>query len=145
MINTTVHIAERFEKAWQQPTAVVLGELLHPDCSLYQPYKAVIKGKQAAIREFDRLLTDFPGFTGKVERSLSSGDLVFIEWIMKIPLGKKIIRIRTIDSITTKDALIYERRACFNTGELIRPLLANPRYWPILIKLVRSGKPANVK
>lgn len=112
---------------------------MHADCTLYQPHKAAIKGKQAAIREFERLLSAFPGFSGEVERSLSSGDLVFIEWKMKIPLGKKTISIRAIDRIITRDSMIYERRAFFNTGLLIRRLAANPRYWPALVRLKRSG------
>jgi SnoaL-like protein len=51
---------EAFESAWSRPTPERLIALLDPDVVLLQPHLPPIRGRDAALKEFRRLLTWLP-------------------------------------------------------------------------------------
>ncbi|HSW13646.1 MAG TPA: nuclear transport factor 2 family protein [Solimonas sp.] len=121
--------AERFAEAWARPTPQGLVALLHPEVVLYQPHLPPIRGRDAALHEFQRLLAWLPQLHGTVERwSESAGD-VFIEWEMRLPLGKDLVRIRAVDRFRVADGLGMERAVYFDQVQLIRAVATHPRLW----------------
>ncbi|MGH7893922.1 MAG: nuclear transport factor 2 family protein [Candidatus Binatia bacterium] len=122
--------AEAFEEAWSAPTAERLVALLHPDVVLLQPHLPPIRGRENALREFRRLFAWLPGLHGAVERSSGSDELVFIEWQMKLPVGRGTVGIHAVDRFLLKGGLGIERAVYFDQLALIRTVLAHPRLWP---------------
>ncbi len=122
--------AERFAKVWKQPSVEQLVALLHPDVVLYQPHLPVMHGRAAAREEFQRLLHWLPGFYGEVKRFRGSEDVVFIEWQMVFPIGRKGVSIGAVDRFILQDGLGIERAVYFNQLPLLVAVLAHPRVWP---------------
>ena len=120
---------EQFSNAWLKPSPDELIKVIHPDTILYQPHLRPIKGKENAYKEFQRFMDWLPGFYGVTERYEGDKNLVFIEWQMKFPIGKRVISIRAVDRIFIEDGLIRERAVYFNTLPLIKAILGNPGGW----------------
>ena len=121
-----LEFARRFGEAWRQPSPEGLVELLHPEVVLYQPHLPTMRGKQAALGEFRRLLRWLPGLHGEVDRACGSDGAVFIEWRMKAPIGRG-ISIRVVDRFLLQDGLGIERAAVFDQVPLIAATLTHPR------------------
>ena len=132
--------AQRFAKAWKQPSPEHLVELLHPDVVLYQPHLPVMRGREAALEEFQRLFRWLPDFYGKVERYSGSDKVVFIEWHMKFPIGKRGVSIPTVDRFILQDGLGIERAVYFDPRPLITAVLTHPQVWLGFLRY-RSGRP----
>src|SRR4029450_12873304 len=122
--------AERFAQAWKKPSVEQLVELLHPDVTLYQPHLPVMHGRAAAREEFKRLLDWLPDFHGNVERYRGSEGVVFIEWRMMFPIGKKGVSIGAVDRFVLQDRLAIERAVYFNQLPLVLAILSHPGVWP---------------
>ena len=120
----------RFAEVWAEPTADKLTELLHPDVVLYQPHLKVIRGKDAARAEFERLFRWLPGLHGEVERSAASDGVVFVEWKMRCPIGNAEVTLRTIDRFLLQDGLAIERAAFFSQLPLLSYVAGHPATWP---------------
>jgi limonene-1,2-epoxide hydrolase len=121
---------DAFARAWSQPTPERLVALLHPDVVLLQPHLHSIHGRANALKEFRRMLTWLPGLHGAVERWSASGDAVFVEWQMKLPLGHRTLSIPAVDRFRLDNGLAIERVVYFDRLTLIQALLAHPRLWP---------------
>jgi SnoaL-like domain len=122
--------AERFAEVWKNPSVEQLVALLHPDVTLYQPHLPVMHGRGAARDEFQRLLHWLPGFHGDVERYCGSAGVVFIEWRMVFPIGKKGVSIGAVDRFVLEDGLAIERVVYFNQLPLVITILRHPGVWP---------------
>jgi hypothetical protein len=121
--------AQHFAEIWKHPSAERLVTLLHPEVILYQPNGPPIHGRLAARAEFERLLRWLPGLYGVVERSVGAGGVVFIESQMNFPIGRRGVRIRTIDRFVLQDGLAIERAVYFNPLQLLTAILAHPAAW----------------
>ena len=121
--------AEQFAEAWAAPTPERLAALLHDDVVLYQPHAAPMRGKQAALREFRRLLAFASALHGKVIRSSQAGDTVFIEWIMRLPAGDAVIEIPAVDRFRVEGGLGVERVVYFDQLAMAAAVLRHPRLW----------------
>jgi SnoaL-like domain len=120
---------QRFTKVWKNPSPEELMELLHPDVVLYQPHLPAIRGREAALEEFQRLFRWLPELYGEVKRSSGSNGVVFIEWQMKCPIGKQGVAIRAVDRFILQDGLGIERVAYFNQLPLVASVLTHPQVW----------------
>ena len=128
--NKPEHIlARQFADVWLKPSADELIKVIHSETILYQPHLPPLHGREAAYQEFKRFMDWVPGFYGVVDRYEGDNNLVFIEWQMKFPIGKKVISIRAVDRISIQEGLIKERAVYFNTLPLIKAILGNPGGW----------------
>lgn len=121
--------ASRFADAWAAPTPQRLADLLHPDVVLYQPHLPPIRGRDSAMREFERLFAFLPGLHGEVDLACESGDVVFIEWRMKFPVGGRAAEIRAVDRLFLRDGLVIERAVYFDQVAMMRAVVAHPAMW----------------
>lgn len=113
--------------------------LLHEDVVLYQPHLPPIRGKAEATQEFKKLLTWLPGLHGVIERASGDDEIVFIEWQLRLPVGKRTISIRAVDRFRLEDGLGTERAVYFDQLDLIKVVLAHPSLWLGYLKY-RFGK-----
>ncbi|WP_165797479.1 nuclear transport factor 2 family protein [Solimonas fluminis] len=126
--------AEQFAQAWARPTPAGLVALLQPDARLLQPHQPPIQGREAALEEFRRLLAWLPALHGEVTRWSQSGDTVFIEWRMRLPLGRRTITIPAVDRFLLRDGLGAERVVYFDPMRLVAAVLSHPPLWPGYLK-----------
>lgn len=122
--------AQRFATAWKRPTVEGLVALLHPDAVLYQPHRPVMHGREAAREEFKRLLRWLPDLYGEAIHSRGADGVVFIEWRMIFPIGRRGTPIGVVDRFVLQDGLGIERAVYFNQLPLLIAILARPRTWP---------------
>jgi hypothetical protein len=125
---------DRFAAAWAQPTPEGLVALLQADVVLIQPHQPPIRGRDAALREFRRLLGWLPAFHGEVTRWSQSGDTVFIEWKMRLPLGRRTITIPAVDRFLLRGGLAAERVVYFDPMRLVAAVAAHPSLWAGYLK-----------
>ncbi len=71
-----------------------------------------------------------PGTRGEIDRSCSEGDLVYIEWRLIFPIGKRGVTLPAVDRFLLKDGLGHERRVFFDQMPLILAVLVRPWLWP---------------
>lgn len=126
--------ARRFAEAFKRPSPERLIQLLHPDVVQYQPHTPPIRGREAAFREFDRLFRWLPDIRGEVQRFYSRDGMLFIEWKMRLPIGKKGLFIGVVDRFRLRDGLGIERAISFSRTRLMRSLIFHPRLWLGYIK-----------
>ena len=132
--------ARRFAEAWKQPSPERLVALLHPDVVLYQPHRPVIRGKAAALDDFQRVFRWLPGLHGEVDRFLGSQGVVFIEWRIIYPIGRKGVPIGAVDRFTLLDGLGIERVVYYNQLPLVIPILTHPRVCAGYLKYLLAHK-----
>jgi hypothetical protein len=124
---------QRFAEVWKHPSPERLVVLLHPDMVLYQPQAPAIRGKQAARREFERLLRWLPDLCGDVKRWCGASGVVFIEWHMHFPIGRR-LAIRAVDRFVLWQGLGIERAVYFNPLPLLAAVVTHPQAWPRFIR-----------
>jgi ketosteroid isomerase-like protein len=122
-------VAERFAKAWAAPQLERFVELLHPDVRLLQPVTKPIVGREAARREFARLLAWLTDLCGTVDRTAVHDDTLLIAWRLRFTLGREPYELRIVDRIVVADALIREREAYYDSLGLMIALLGRPSAW----------------
>ena len=115
-----------FAQAWDSPSVDGLVALLHDGVVLYQPHRPPIRGKAAAIAEFEKLFRWLPAFRGDVELVRGSDGVVFIEWVMKPGHG---MELRAVDRFVIRDGRGAERRVYFDQVQLILQVLRRPYLW----------------
>jgi ketosteroid isomerase-like protein len=122
-------VGERFAAAWASPELERFVALLHPDVRLLQPVTRPIVGREAARREFSRLLAWLPDLCGTVDRTAVDGDTLLIAWRLRFGLGGAPYELRIVDRIVVADGLIREREAYYDSLALMLALLGRPRAW----------------
>lgn len=131
--------ARAFERAWARPTPEGLVELLHPEVILRQPNAPTIRGRDAALAEFRRLLRWLPGTRGVIERTISAQDSVFIEWTLVLPIGRRGLRIHAVDTFQLKDGLGYRREVYFDQVPVFAAVLLHPWVIPGFLRYRFGG------
>ncbi len=124
---------QAFEQAWATPTVAGLTGLLTDDVILVQPHLPTIKGKTAAIAEFERLLKWMPGLSGTVHRSISTPGEAAIEWTLSLPIGKG-LAIPMTDLFYLESGMVKLRRVYFDQIPLITAVLSRPWLWPGFVR-----------
>jgi len=122
-------VVRRFMEAWAQPAVERFVSVLDPDVRLLQPVTPEVNGREAAGREFGRLLRWLPDLHGEVDEWSAKGDTVFIGWRLKFTLGRGPFEIRIVDRIVVRDGLIVEREAYFDSLRFFLATLARPTAW----------------
>jgi ketosteroid isomerase-like protein len=118
-----------FANAWAHPRVERFVELLHPDVRLLQPVTKPILGREAARREFARLLAWLPDLCGTVDHGAADGDVLLIAWRLRFALGRRPFELRIVDRIVVADGLIREREAYYDSLGLMMVLLRRPAAW----------------
>ena len=122
--------ASAFAEAWRAPTPERLCALLHPAVVLLQPHRPPIRGRDAALADFRRLFAWLRGLHGEIDRASGDGDVVFIEWRMRLPVGSEVVTVRAVDRFVLQDGLGLERAVYFDQLALVRAVLAHPGLIP---------------
>ncbi|MBX3023515.1 nuclear transport factor 2 family protein [bacterium] len=130
MSSAELAFAEQFAAAWAAPTAERLVALLTDDVVLYQPHRPPLRGRPAALAEFQRLFRWLPALRGEVHRAGGGDGVVFVEWTMRFPLGGSVVRIPAVDRFLLRDGLGAERTVYFDQLPLIAGVLRHPSAWP---------------
>ncbi len=118
---------QTFRDIWSRPTLDDLMAPLCEDVTLIQPLSKPLYGKTAARSAFRKILTRFPGLLGDVHGGQGSGDIVFIDWTMVVPVGRNEHRLPVIDKVTLQEGLVKERVAYFDPSSLFGPIARSPR------------------
>jgi hypothetical protein len=126
--------ADAFAAAWNAPSPERLVALLHADVVLQQPHKPPIRGRAAALAEFQHLFAWLPGLRGEVDRNSGADGVVFIEWRMLLPLGRRGVVIPAVDRFLVRDGLALERTVYFDQLPFIAAVLTHPRAWPGFVR-----------
>jgi hypothetical protein len=130
-VNTAeLAFAEQFSAGWVAPTVERLMALLTDDVVLYQPHLPPLRGKPAATAEFTRLFRWLPALHGEVHRARGADGVVYIEWTMRVPLGRAVVSIPTVDRFLLRDGRGSERTVYFDQIPLIAGVLRHPSAWP---------------
>ncbi|WP_169577644.1 nuclear transport factor 2 family protein [Sinimarinibacterium sp. CAU 1509] len=137
--------AKAFAEAWAAPTPERLTALLHPAVVLYQPHRRPIRSATAALTEFRRLLAWLPKLHGEVDAACGEDGRLFIEWRMKLPLGKSEVVIHAVDRFRLEAGLGIERAVYFDQMVLIRAVLKHPRLWWGFLKYRFGPEPPEPK
>lgn len=123
-----------FTAGWNAPTPERLAALLHEDVVLYQPNKPPIRGRAAALADFRRLFTFLPGLRGDIDRACGADGVVFIEWRMQFPIGRRGLELAAVDRFLLRDGLAIERVVYFDQLPLIAAVLSHPSLWPGFVR-----------
>jgi ketosteroid isomerase-like protein len=123
-------VAERFTAAWANPQLDRFIELLHPNVRLLQPVTKPIVGREAARREFARLLAWLPDLRGTVDHYAAHDQTLLVAWRLRFSLGGRPYDLRIVDRIVVADGLIREREAYYDSLGLMIALLGRPKAWP---------------
>lgn len=121
-------IVQRFTEVWAKPTADALVTLVTDDVRLIQPARAPIVGREAARRDFARLLRWQPALHGIVD-DWAAREHVYIVLRLCFVLGGREHQVRTVDRITLRDDLIAERVATFDSLAFALAILRRPSEW----------------
>lgn len=122
-------LVRRFAAAWAAPDLETFMAMLAPDVRLLQPVTPVVAGKDAARREFGRLLRWLPDLRGTVDAWGGSGDTVLIAWRLTFTLGRAPFTLRIVDRIVARAGLIVEREAYFDSLRFLLATLRRPTAW----------------
>ena len=123
-------VAELFIAAWANPQLDRFIELLHPDVRLLQPVTKPIVGREAARREFARLLAWLPDLHGTVDHYAAHASTLLVAWRLRFSLGGRPYDLRIVDRIVVADGLIREREAYYDSLGLMIALMGRPSAWP---------------
>ena len=125
-----------FAAGWAEPSDAEsfcdhFDPLLDDEIRLVQPQLPVTVGKPAfrerVARPLFELLDDV---RGTVESWASSGNVVFVELVIRARLGSRPVELRTLDRITLRDGRATERIAYLDPLPMLGAVARSPRSWP---------------
>lgn len=122
-------LVRRFAGAWSAPQVERFVAMLADDVVLLQPVTPRVVGRAAARREFSRLLRWLPDLRGTVDDWSASGATVLIAWRLRFTLGRRPFELRIVDRLVTRDGLIVEREAYFDSLRFLLATLGRPTAW----------------
>jgi ketosteroid isomerase-like protein len=122
-------IAARFTEVWAHPDPDRLVALLDPDVRLIQPVTPEIRGKEAARRDFARLLRWLPDLHGVIDTTAGTGDTLLVAWHLRFTLARRPRAISIVDRIVVRGGRIVEREAYFDSLRFFLLVLASPSEW----------------
>ncbi len=124
-----IDFVRRFTEAWARPQLERFVAMLAPDVKLTQPVTPPVIGREAARREFARLLHWLPDLHGIVDSWAASGETVLIAWRLCFTLGGKPYELRIVDRILARDGAVAEREAYFDSLRFFLATVARPAAW----------------
>jgi ketosteroid isomerase-like protein len=127
--DAAAELVRQFTAAWAEPAVERFVAMLAPDVRLAQPVTPPIHGREAARREFARLLRWLPDLRGVVDAWGAQGDTVLIAWRLRFTLGRGPFELRIVDRIVARDGLIAEREAYFDSLRFLLATLRRPSAW----------------
>lgn len=119
----------RFERFWATPDPDLLGELLHPDAHLKQPFRPEMHSCAAYADELRRLLRLCPDLAGDLLWWSAVHDGVVIEHTLSGTIAGKRFSLEVLDRITLRDGKVVERLAYFDPSPLIVAIATRPTAW----------------
>jgi ketosteroid isomerase-like protein len=129
IVDPATDLVGRFTAAWDQPAVENFIAMLAPNVRLYQPVTPPVIGREAARREFGRLLKWLPDLRGAVDAWGALDDTVLIAWRLRFTLGRGPFELRIVDRLVARDGLIIEREAYFDSLGFFLATLARPSAW----------------
>lgn len=129
MRSASEEFVEKFTDYWRDPSPDRLPDLLHPDVVLRQPLAGPMFGLAAAQRDFGRFLACLPGLHGEVDRWCADGDLVFIEFRLRVRLGRDDLEWPNVNRLILREGKAVERVTYFDALSLVPALLRHPSVW----------------
>jgi hypothetical protein len=121
-------IVQRFSDVWAKPTADALAGLCTDDVRLVQPGRPPIIGREAARRDFARLLHWQPGLHAVVE-DWAQRERLFISLRLRFRLGGGMWELPAVDRILVRDGLIADCVASFDSLAFALAILRRPSEW----------------
>ncbi len=118
-----------FAAAWSRPSVDGFIAMLAPEVRLLQPVTPPVIGREAARREFARLLRWLPDLHGTIDEWAVAGETVLIAWRLHFTLGRRPFELRLVDRLVARDGLIVEREAYFDSLRFLLATLARPSAW----------------
>lgn len=128
-LRDVAEVARLFAEAWAAPQVERFIALLAADVVLLQPVTPRVVGREAARREFTRLLRWLPDLCGTIDAWSASGSTVLVAWRLRFTLGGGPYELRIVDRLEVRDGLIAEREAYFDSLHFFLTTLARPRAW----------------
>ena len=131
---------EAFTEGWRAPAgadafADHFEPLLDPDVRLIQPMLPAINGLAEWRAGFLKpTFTMFPGLRGEVHGWASSGDVVYIDFDLIAPIGRRQVRWPVVDRFTLRDRRPIDRITYFDPTPLARAIATSPGTWPRLLR-----------
>jgi hypothetical protein len=122
-----------FADAWREPTVDGLLALLAPDIRLQAPLLPVTVGREAARRQFTRVLRARPALHAEVFNWAPHDDGVFIEFELRDPPA---LSWGAVDRFLLDGDLATERVSYFDDRALLRQAARHPTE---ILKALRSG------
>jgi ketosteroid isomerase-like protein len=119
----------RFERFWANPDPERLGELLHPDAHLKQPFRPEMHSCAAYADELSQLLQLCPDLAGHLLWWSATHDGVVIEHTLSGTIAGKRFSLEVLDRITLRDGKVVERLAYFDPSPLIVTIATRPTAW----------------
>jgi hypothetical protein len=121
-------IVQKFSDVWARPTADALAALCTEDVRLIQPARPLLVGREAARRDFARLLEWQPGLHAIVD-DWALRQRLFISFRLCFRFGERVWELPTVDRILVRDGLIAERVASFDSLAFALAVLRRPSQW----------------
>ncbi len=125
-----------FEAGWRDPGGVDdfvahFLPMLDPGVRMVQPQLPTLVGHEQFRRGFaEPLFAMIPDLHGTVRGWAADGDVIFIDLVLEGTVGRKAVRMETVDRITLRDGLCVERVAFIDPAPLLKAVLMSPRAWP---------------
>lgn len=116
----------RFADFWRHPSAQGLPDLLHPDVVLVQPLAPRTVGLEAAQAQFHRFCCALPGLTAAVDHWSGDTDIVFIEFRLRVSLGRDVLEWPNVNRLRLRDGKGIERITYFDPLAVLPTLLRHP-------------------
>jgi len=117
---------EIFRQMWENPSLESFMATAREDIILIQPMSKPLIGKAAATKEFRRILFRFPGIHGRIHNSAIHDELLYIDWTMVVPLGRKPLELPVIDRFEFEDGGVKRRIAYFDPMPSLPRIILNP-------------------
>jgi ketosteroid isomerase-like protein len=127
--DAAAELVRRFTAVWAEPAVERFVAMLAPDVRLVQPVTPPVHGREAARREFGRLLRWLPDLRGVVDAWGVQGDTVLIAWRLRFTLGRGPFELRVVDRLVARDGLIAEREAYFDSLRFLLATVQRPSAW----------------
>lgn len=122
-------LAKQFVNAWARPSLERFALLMHQDIVLRQPVTPPIRGRDAALHEFAKIMRWLPDLRGEVDETAQTGNTHLIAWRLGFSLAGRPYTLRIVDRIVEKEGLIGEREAYYDSLGFMLALLRRPRAW----------------
>lgn len=132
---------ERFGELWRGGRARLddFMSLFGPGIRLAAPGLAPTVGHAAGREAFRRTFDVFPDMVATIHGWAAGEDVMFAEMTFTATIGGRSVSWRGVDRFRIEDGVVVERLAYFNQLRIRRALLANPRGWMQLARLLASG------